>query len=47
MSNTYEQMELTISARYSGALQSHSETAAGADACTYHILPVVTQVTSL
>lgn len=28
-------------------LGSHCEVAAAADACTHHVLPVVTQVTSL
>lgn len=40
-------MVFTLTTIYTPALWSHSEAAAAADAFTYHILPVVTQVTSL
>lgn len=43
-------MVITLNSPYTPAIWSHSEVAAAAaaaDACTYHILPVVTQVTSV
>lgn len=40
-------MVYTLNTLWTGALWTHTEAAAAADACTYHILPVVTEVTSL